>query len=510
MNPPHGPEDERGPAGQSDIHLSPEDLDLLLDEVARIYRSQAAMEEVLGRLRYPNGRIPLWNNAVTTWSEVFQEFDAGIIDLPYRRLLAAARRVYGANAALRDLEHRYVIAPRQQAVTRDEPQGPIAAPTPPQAEEPPADQPDPVCHVIVRASDENERVRTEGVLRDLGLAPHVVWTTAHALSFQVASGDTRGVRRILDGTDLGWTLVPPGQRDYLLSSLYAQGPDGRNFQISDVPAQQTIGNIAGEIVEQYPAYRGTSRPTVIDHVQQDGQGRRLDPDTTLDAAGIQDGAQLRVAFQATAGAVNPQDREDALYRARNQILAYAASHDVVVKANSTLMPTEYEVEFRERSFALNPAGGHEPVEIEGPHLVLIQLGPEFPMTPPHVFWLSPIFHPNVYPTYDSELARRRPGARGLVCLGVLSESYKSSMDFGELCQTLVDMAGFRNYGLFEPSSELNALGEPVLRGNYYDGAAAEWVQRHQDRVAAIGGQIWGPSAPGRASHYRNVIEAVDG
>ena len=38
---------------------------------------------------------------------------------------------------------------------------------------------------------------------------------------------------------------------------------------------------------------------------------------------------------------------------------------------------------------------------------------------------------------------------GAVCLGVLQDSYSPGLDFGLVCQMLVDMAGYRNYELTE-------------------------------------------------------------
>jgi Effector-associated domain 1 len=495
--------------------MSEEDMDLLLSEVSTVYSTHSAVEELLRYLRFPRGRIPSGETSSITWSEIFYEFDNGLISMPYRRLLGAALRVYASNPVFNELHERYIRGPQEAAARGEQRDAPLAghdgAPAPPAANgTPPTDEADRFCHIIVRAGSEEERAGSEKVLRELGMDPQTIWATAHAISFRVGTDDAPEVRRRLDRTSLGWTLVPPGQRDYLLSSIYVEGPDGRNFRVVDPPAQQTLGNVASEVIDHYPAFHATPRPAVIDQVQPDGQGRRLDPEATLDEAGLRDGDQLRVGFQATAGAVNPLDREDALYRARNQIIAYAESHGAVtVRANSTLMPTEYEVGFRERSFAPPPPGDAEPVESDGPHLVLIELGPQFPMTPPHVFWLSPIFHPNVYPGYDGEAARARPQARGLVCLGALGESYQPSLDFGELCQTLTDMAGFRNYGLFEPTGRLDEFGEPELRGNYYDAAAARWVHLNQDRIAAIGGQPWGSAPPRTASRYRNVVEAID-
>ena len=48
-----------------------------------------------------------------------------------------------------------------------------------------------------------------------------------------------------------------------------------------------------------------------------------------------------------------------------------------------------------------------------------------------------IFHPNVH------------RGTGKVCLGVLADRYRPGLDFGLLCQMLVDVASFRNYVVTE-------------------------------------------------------------
>ena len=83
-----------------------------------------------------------------------------------------------------------------------------------------------------------------------------------------------------------------------------------------------------------------------------------------------------------------------------------------------------------------PGGNRPPIEIDR-HEVLLILGPDFPMEGPLAFWQHPIFHPNV--ADDS----------GVVCLGVLRESYRPGLHFGEVCQMLIDMAAFRNYVVHE-------------------------------------------------------------
>jgi hypothetical protein len=162
------------------------------------------------------------------------------------------------------------------------------------------------CHVIIQASTEESRVRAERTLRELGLNPVEQWSTGLAVSYRVSSDDTGQVRSLMQQTDFDWTVVAPGLRDYLLRQLYVEGPDGRRFRITDAPAQQTVGNVAADVVEQYGAdFPGTVRPAVVDHVSPDGQGRRLDPSATLDEAGVQDGDRMRVGFQARAGGGQP-------------------------------------------------------------------------------------------------------------------------------------------------------------------------------------------------------------
>ena len=165
---------------------------------------------------------------------------------------------------------------------------------------------------------------------------------------------------------------------------------------------------------------------------------------------------------------------------------------------NSALPTEYDIEFEQRSFGPPRSPGGQPEDISA-HELSIVLGPEFPITAPRVRWLSEIFHPNVFPTYECEALRRREIMRGLVCLGTLAESYQPSLDFGELCATLRDIAAYRNYSLVAPSD--NAVdprtGEAMLRGDFYDMAAAMWTSSPEGRrrIKAIGGSLVPSAAP---------------
>ncbi len=517
--------DDDQPRRIRDITLSDEERLDFLEQMARIYRAEADAGTVLALIRFPQNHLPVWQNinAVQWWTQVFFEFDNGILPAPYRNLLYAALRVYASNPVLRRIAVRHGVmgpeageagqyddVPIQVTETETE-AGPEAraeaeADAAPEQPPPPREEATPTCHVIVRANSEEEREEVAGVLRAVGLDPHEVWSTSHAVSYRVNQQEPGEVRPLLDHTELGWTVVPPGQPDYLFHTLYVQGPDGRQWRFTDAPAQQTVADIGSEVIDQYPPNFGDhGRPIVVDKVAPDGTGQRLHGEDTLHDAGVQDGDQLRVGVEATAGALNPRDREDALFRAHNQILAYAAAHPgFTATPNSPLAPTEYVLTFTQASFGPGARLGDDPVRIDR-HEVFVQLRADFPRTPPLVFWETPIFHPNVRPNYYDD--DDDPG-RGLVCLGALHESYQPSMDFGDLCQILVDMAAFRNYSVAVPTRNVDSSGRIEWNVDYFDPLAHQWVCRAdaQARIEKMGGRRLVENQPRRRRTYRNIVE----
>jgi hypothetical protein len=507
--------DEDGPQDPGvDITLSDEELDALFSEMVRVFQNAFESRRLLSRIGYPTDAIPTFQgNHRDAWSEVFIGFDTGRLATPYRRLILGALSTYQANPVLLRLGRQHgLVAPDGTPVP-----APATTPTVPEPDQavpaPAAPATVPTCHVIVSADSEEDRQRALAQLSQLGLEPQEAWATGTAISFMVNSADSGHVRALLDTTELGWTVVPAGQPDYVFRTLTMEGPDRRRFRITDAPAQQTFRNITEDFLAEHYPRPGSAEPlpTVIDHLRE-GERHSVNPDETLHEAGVQDGDELRVGYQTNAGSVHPQVHENALYRARNQIRDYATSAAArqvgfAVRANASLalLPTEYELAFAQRSYGI-PAGaaeGSDPVEVER-HVVSLQLGPDFPQTPPYLWWLTPIFHPNIYPNYDSPPARRRPGARGLVCLGAIGESWQPALDFGDLCRTLVDIAGFRNYSLFEL---VDTDDGPQLKGNFYDERAAWWVAHNGALVDAIGGKILFRPVRDRPT-YRNTIEEV--
>ncbi|MFC4044649.1 effector-associated domain EAD1-containing protein [Dactylosporangium siamense] len=460
-----------------------QDRDRLLLAMARLFPTQTAAAPLLRSIRVPAEHIPPWGDgdAESWWTSMFAQLDNGLLSDPYRRLIGAAHRRYRRNTVLSDLFGRYLT---------EDPQTPE------------------MCHVFVRAGTDGDRTNATEVLEQLGLRPVEDWRTDHTVSFSVNTADHATVGRLLHDTQLGFTVVPPGQANYLLRELYVQGPDGSRFRLVDAPAQQTVGAVAGEVVShqyQDDDEVEANRPTVVDKVDGRGDLTRVGGDQTLDEAGFEEGDNMRIGWEGRAGAVNPVDWQNALDRVYKQIRLFAEGHpDVKMWADSMSTPTEYEIAFRRKSFAPPEHPGQEPAVIEA-HKVRIALGADFPEVAPNVFWLTPIFHPNVFPMYDCEAARGRPDLRGFVCLGMLAESWQPALDFGDLIQTLIDIAGYRNYELYQVSTGRDG---PMWRANYFDRDAARWANDHQAAIVGIGGSTLVPHHATRPG-YPNVIIPVD-
>ena len=243
-----------------------------------------------------------------------------------------------------------------------------------------------------------------------------------------------------------FNVVPEATEDTestLIPRIYVEGPDQARFEICDVSPNTTIGEVAkGVALEAYDPRmfqdnRGRGRPVVVDRVYEDGSTERLNQDQTLEEANIQEGDTLSFALESTAGAINPQLRQEALARVRNQILAYAQTHKgFQVSANNDQAPTDYVFQFIAPSFAPPSEPRGQPKNIDK-HEVYLALPGEFPMKAPQAFWQTPIFHPNIDPKTN------------FVCLGALGDRYRPGLDFGKLCQLLMDIASYQNYAVEE-------------------------------------------------------------
>jgi hypothetical protein len=247
----------------------------------------------------------------------------------------------------------------------------------------------------------------------------------------------------------------------VISRILVEGPDQSRFEILNVSSNTTVGEIAkGVVLEAYDPKmfqdsRGRGRPVVVDRVSEDRSTERLNQDLTLEEANIQEGDVLSFAPEATAGVINPQLRQEALARARNQIMAYAQTYPgFQVSANAHQAPTDYLLKFSAPGFAPPPEPSGQPQPIDN-HEVYLALPGAFPMQAPQAFWQTPIFHPNIEPK------------SGFVCLGALGDRYLPGLDFGELCQLLVDIASYQNYAVEDG----------------YNKEAQEWAVSQEGQIA---------------------------
>ena len=430
-----------GDDGGRDYPLTQTETTQLMRELARSFNTEDRAMLLLRQVGFPGELIPDFSgrDSITFWSLIFADLGNGAAQAPYRRLIAAARGTYLHNTTFAKLEQRYESTASQTASAQPEPaRQPAQAAQLVSTSQPSAAQQaagtGQTCHLVAWIGSDEERARLEDWLTRQGLQPQLEWSTLSSLSYRVAEPDPHALNRVMRSQrGFPWTVAPPGASDYVLRFLHVEGPDGRSFRFSDVPSTTPVSSVASELVGQYTEGLpgADDHPTVVDHVGAGGP-RRMNPESTLGDEGVTEGDRLRVGFERRAAAVNPLDRRDALFRVRNQLLEYTDEHPGFVLApNSPALPTEYDVAFPQPSFGPPEILGWEPVDISA-HQLSIVLPPDFPIVAPRVRWLTDVFHPNVYPTYESEPLRERPYARGLVCLGTLAESYQPSLDFSDL------------------------------------------------------------------------------
>jgi ubiquitin-protein ligase len=302
------------------------------------------------------------------------------------------------------------------------------------------------------------------------------------------------------GRDIDVQFQRYDHRPHLLDLVFAEGPDHQRFELTGIPTVTTVRELANAIMDQYDedVFRDTGtghrRRVTVDHLpQQEGtQPRRLDPEATVHAEGIQDGDGVRLLPEVTAGAP-PRQRQIAVARAGAAIRKFANDNDGfrLIAALPEDLPFNFEVELTAPGFGPPLDGEFEPVDRDV-HRVVITLHSEFPIQAPYVTFLTPVFHPNI---------RAGGNHNGAVCLGVLLEQYTPGLDFTELCLILLDLAAYRNYET----------------GHFLNGAAAEWARSPEGitRILARGGLALAPAnatadeLPEEKSSIRLAVRPLD-
>jgi ubiquitin-protein ligase len=426
----------------------------ILKALISCFRNQTNARVLLTAIGFPTDLIPD-GSGMDFWSSVCEEIENGAVEGGFEALIEAAAERYPGNPVF--AQYRM-----------------------PTAEEPPQENRDAISIMVTGWDDPQHLIDTaRRVAHDQGLPDNSIslgfanmegvllnltgWTGEQALALAKAL-DTAPQP---GGAQPHSTVATNEFRDYLIRQLFVEGPDQARFEISDVRASTKVGDIAqGVINTEYGdklfGGAGGGRRTTVDQVKEDGSTVRCDPDKTLHDSDIREGDTLQVAPESTAGSINPNTRDEALARVRSQIVHYAESHPgFLVAANARQTPTEYTFKFKAPSFAPPPTPDSDLVEINA-HEVFLVMPPDFPMMAPGVFWQTPIFHPNVDPKY------------GEVCLGDLGDHFRPGMNFGDLCQMLVDIASYQNYAAKEG----------------YNLAAQDWAVSKEGQIAIekIGGK----------------------
>lgn len=340
------------------------------------------------------------------------------------------------------------------------------------------------CYLVVTGTDDYKRVLHAATLLFPGsqLQMAIQRQTVLALPPHLGEPDRPALDRLQSTVgeparaETRWYRTPPT----ILGAIHGEGPDQRQYTLERVPSTAHVRDVADAVLDQYTdiAFGAQGRgAATVDHVRNGRFWRRLQPNATLGDAEIQEGDTLRVSPPAKAGAGSADPFRAALERARAELFGYAAQTPgfTITATDDDDLPTRYDIAFRRDGFAPPDEPGGEPVPVRL-HDVRITLDHDFPMKAPLVHWRSAIFHPNIKALDGSPSA-------GWTCLGHLGEAYRPSLDLGDLCRMLADVAGYRNYELRTQAQG----GEGFVNGH-----AVRWARTEagQARITAIGGAPW--------------------
>ena len=268
----------------SDIPLNDDDRRRLQDELARIYDTPDSVVLFLNQIGFPVERIPIFRPAEreSFWSKIFTELDRGAVAAPYRRMLAVALERHGSYRALADLVGRYGVSAPPQAGD----QGDVAAASHPVGA---------TCHVIVRTSRPSERRGAEDWLASQGFGPEQVWSNPEGVSFRLNQADPSVVReRLRQRPDVRWTLIPPGEPDYLINEIIISDRDGRELRIRGLSAQYKLGELADILVRRFPAAHLNVPMLGVISIGLGRRRRRADLSRTLAEEGLSQGSRIEV------------------------------------------------------------------------------------------------------------------------------------------------------------------------------------------------------------------------
>ncbi len=451
----------------------------ILNEFAALFHDRTTANILLDLVDFPAGRRPQFPDNSSTlgyWREICQEIINGILPggTDIQALINEAADTYPSNP----------IFSQYRSERTEENLDNLQQPSPstPDTQQTKNNN---LFNILIQGRDDADNIlrsATRFIAPEQNILPRnirlrlsgngIVLLGLNDCSSEAVASFSQGLQTILQSgqNQVQVSVLTEDPQPYIISRIFVEGPDQARFAIEDVYSHTTVGEVAkGVMVQEYDPKmfqdsRGRGRRVVVDRVNEDGLTERLNQDLTLHETNVQEDDTLSVAPEATAG-IHPQLRQEALARARNQIMAYAQAHPgFQVSANSHQSPTDYLLKFSAPGFAPPPVPSGEPQTIDE-HEVYLFLPGEFPMKAPQAYWQTSIFHPNIDPE------------SGLVCLGALGDRYRPGLDFGKLCQLLVDIASYQNYAVEEG----------------YNQEAQEWAFSEQGQFAIEkrGGQcVW--------------------
>ncbi|MEB8343004.1 effector-associated domain EAD1-containing protein [Streptomyces endophyticus] len=458
----------------------------LIDTLANLYATQAQAEELLEDMDFPSQTRPRWDasrEVVAFWRQVVRALELGAVPTEgVPQLVETALRRWPGNhdlqkirEFLRTQQHEQTGAGRN-ADTRYRTIEFVGSEAYPEFLQ------------LVRELVDHEAVQ--------------LYANHQQAAFQVAEMPADRLQQLQDRA----ARIAPGvevlygEHDFrpaLYTRLRFQGPDQQLYEIPYVPNTTLPSELVPTIWAEYRPEvsrdaNGQLRRAVVDYRDENGEAQRLDPDVPLFNQGIRDGGQLEVSAESTAG-VDSLLRLEAIAQAREDIADFADAHEefTLVHMDDDRLPLRFEVELHVPGFAPPEdleAWPLEPRPIDR-HELMIALPAEFPIQAPRVLWLSEVFHPNI--------ARDEEFGKGSVCLGPLMTDYTPDLSLYVLCQTLIDMARYRNYEIlphdYQMALDYDSLVRDMLeRGGYLDRAAAAWAFSFegQERIKEIGGTTW--------------------
>jgi len=459
----------------------------LREIMPRLFVQQVDAQTLLENIGRVRGRQTQWQTAATFWNAELQQLRFGVIRDGIPLLIRAAAADYPGNDTLGQM-----VSELEVLVGRGAPGEPA------EREEQPApdgttDKPDlPEATVVVPPSRQQYHTLTligsdrhDDFLRlirqhvDPDAEACYVTRSQSAVLIRDPGSRASEIEQQMSAEVRDWDADTAvefqayDERPYLVPQIVVHGPDNQRFELANVPSSTLVSEIPRAVLQYYNR-QGRFRAT-LDRIGADGRADRLDPGSTLSAAGVRSGDELRLGTDATAGA----GWREGVLRVRAQIHRYASSHPgfVIIETDNNDLPTRYTVEFGARGFAPPPDPDAWPLNppLQSEHRVDIILTADFPRTPPLAVFQTEIFHPNVLAAPVGKVPK------GFACLGALTDSWLPDLDFGQLCQMLVDMAGYRHYETREQGHE---GGE-----GYLNVPAARWARSEagQERIADRGG-----------------------